>query len=109
MTSKDIALLMDSGSFLQYIQVCVFIGTILAFTPFFTFKINKLQQIIGGAEAPQPPPPLPTGLPTGPGPRSPLKILKLGGPEQKFEKPMNFANLEKDSFMHVTHKFLGIF
>ena len=36
--------------------------------------------------------------PTGPGPRGLLKILKLGGPEQKFEKPMNFANLEKESF-----------
>ena len=29
--------------------------------------------------------------PTGPGPRGPLKILKLGGPEQNIEKPMNFA------------------
>ena len=58
MTSKDIAL-MDSNSFLQYIryiQVWVFIATILAFTPFFTFKTNKLQQIIGGAEAPPQPP-----------------------------------------------------
>ena len=58
MTSKDIEFLIDSGSFLQYIQVCVFIATILAFTPFFTFKINKLQQIIGGGglKPPSPPP-----------------------------------------------------
>ena len=39
--------------------------------------------------------------PTGPGPRGPLKILQLGGPEQKFEKPMNFAKLDKDSFIGI--------
>ena len=43
--------------------------------------------------------------PTGPGPRGPLRILKLGGPEQKFEKPMNFANLDKDSFIGIVLRF----
>ena len=51
--------------------------------------------------------------PTGPGPRGPLKILKLGGPEQKFEKPMNFANLDKDSFIGIvprcTNSCIGVF
>ena len=28
--------------------------------------------------------------PTGPGPRGPLKFLDLGGPEQNFEKPVNY-------------------
>ena len=51
--------------------------------------------------------------PTGPGPRGPLKILKLGGPEQKFEKLMNFANLDKDSFIGIvprcTYSCIGVF
>ena len=51
--------------------------------------------------------------PTGPGPRGPLKILKLGGPVQKFEKLMNFANLDKDSFIGIvprcTYSCIGVF
>ena len=57
MTSKDIAFLIDSGSFLEHIQIRIFVLTTLAFTAFFTFKISKLQQIIGGASAPPAPPP----------------------------------------------------
>ena len=41
MTSKDIAFFIDSGSFLEYTRVDIFIPTILAFTAFFTYKINK--------------------------------------------------------------------
>ena len=56
MTSKTIAVLIDSGSFLKYIRVSIFIPTTLAFTAFFNYKINKLQQTIGGgADSPQPP------------------------------------------------------
>ena len=55
MTSKPIAFLIDS-SFLESIWVPIFIRATLAFTTFFTYKINKPRQIIGGAEAPPNPP-----------------------------------------------------
>ena len=60
--SKVIALLIDYDSFLEYIWIWIFTSTTLAFTAFFTYEINKLQQIIGGLKPP-PAPPLPTGLP----------------------------------------------
>ena len=48
-------ILIDFGSFLEYIRVPIFIPTSLAVTAFFTNKINKLQQIIGGLKPPSPP------------------------------------------------------
>ena len=51
--------------------------------------------------------------PTGPGPRSPLKFLDLGGPEQNFEKPVNHAiTIHANRVLgtiHVTQNFLGVF
>ena len=55
MTSKHIAFLIDSGIFLEYIWIPIFIPTTLAYKAFFTYIINKLQQIIGGLKPPQPP------------------------------------------------------
>ena len=56
-----------------------------------------------------------THLPMGqldPGPGAP-KNLKVRGPRVKFEKLMNFANLDKDSFIGIvprcTYSCIGVF
>ena len=42
---KDTAFLIDSGSFLEYIRVWIFIPMIVAFTALFTYKINELKKL----------------------------------------------------------------
>ena len=66
MTSKHIAFLIDSSSFLEYIWVPIFIPTTLAFTAVFHLQNQQTSANYwdGGAEAPQSP------ASNGPGPCS---------------------------------------
>ena len=48
MTSKDIAFLIDTGGFLEYIGVQIFIPMTLAITAIFTFQSTNFVKLLGG-------------------------------------------------------------
>ena len=47
--------------------------------------------------------------PTGPGSWGPLKVLKLGGPEQTFKKPMNLTRIVLLGLYQDVHILVSVY